>query len=205
MRVSEERLQLAMETTGNGLWDWDIPTGETYYSQGYCLMLGLEPREFPEHFTGWLDLMHPEDREHAWNVNQDCIQGKMEAFEVEFRMRHKDGSWRWILGRGKSVARDAQGMAIRLVGTHADITDRKKAEEDLRRSEERFRSLIDQAADAIFVHDFNGRFLEVNQQACNALGYTRDELLSMSVSDVDPDAVHRGDRSKFWPNLSYNL
>ena len=201
VRVSEERLQLAMETTGNGLWDWDIPTGETYYSQGYCLMLGLEPREFPEHFTGWLDLMHPEDREHAWNVNQDCIQGKMEAFEVEFRMRHKDGSWRWILGRGKSVARDAEGIAIRLVGTHADITDRKKAEEDLRRSEERFRSLIDQAADAIFVHDFNGRFLEVNQQACNALGYTRDELLSMSVSDVDPDAVHRGDRSKFWPNL----
>ena len=136
VRKSEERLQLAMEATGNALWDWDIPTGETYYSQGYCLMLGLEPREFPEHFTGWLDLIHPQDRERAWKVNQDCIDGKAETFAVEFRMRHKDGSWRWILGRGKSVARDAEGKAIRLVGTHADITNRKKAEEDLRRSEE---------------------------------------------------------------------
>ena len=65
----------------------------------------------------------------------------------------------------------------------------------------RFRSLIDQAADAIFVHDLDGRFLEVNQQACIALGYTRDELLSMSVSEIDPDTVSRGDRAKFWSNL----
>jgi PAS domain S-box-containing protein len=201
VRESEERLQLAMEATGNGLWDWDIPTGETYYSQGYCSMLGLEPQECPEHFTGWLDLIHPEDRERAWKVNQDCIHGQAETFAVEFRLRHKDGSWRWILGRGKSVARDAEGRAIRLVGTHADITVRKKAEEDLRRSEERFRSLIDQAADAIFVHDFNGRFLDVNQQACTSLGYTRDELLSMCVTDVDPDTVPRGDSAKFWSNL----
>ncbi len=82
-----------------------------------------------------------------------------------------------------------------------EITDRKKVEDSLRRSDERFRSLIDQAADAIFVHDFDGRFLEVNRQACTSLGYTRDELLSMSVSDVDPDALARGDSSKFWPNL----
>lgn len=201
VRVSEERLQLAMEATGNGLWDWDIPTGGTYYSQGYCLMLGLEPQEFPEHFTGWLDLIHPQDRERAWKANQDCIHGEAETFAVEFRMRHKDGSWRWILGRGKSVARDAEGKAIRLVGTHADITDRKKAQEVSRRNEERFRSLIDQAADAIFVHDFNGRFLDVNQQACTSLGYTRDELLSMRVTDIDPDTVPRGDSAKFWSNL----
>ena len=82
-----------------------------------------------------------------------------------------------------------------------DITERKKVEDSLRRNEERFRSLIDQAADAIFVHDFHGRFLEVNRQACTSLGYTPDELLSMSVSDVDPDAVPRGDSAKFWPNL----
>jgi len=201
VRESEERLQLAMEATGNGLWDWDIPTGETYYSQGYCSMLGLEPGEFPEHFTGWLDLIHPQDRERAWKANQGCILGEVETFAVEFRMRHKDGSWRWILGRGKSVARDAEGKAIRLVGTHADITDRKKTQEVSRRNEERFRSLIDQAADAIFVHDFNGRFVDVNQQACTSLGYTRDELLSMCVTFIDPDTVPRGDSAKFWSNL----
>ena len=74
-------------------------------------------------------------------------------------------------------------------------------EDVLRESEGRFRSLIEQAADAIFVHDFDGRFLEVNQQACASLGYTRDELLSMSVREVDPDAVSRRDSRKFWPNL----
>jgi PAS domain S-box-containing protein len=83
-----------------------------------------------------------------------------------------------------------------------ETTERKRMEDVLRESEDRFRSLIEQAADAIFVHDLDGRFLEVNQQACASLGYTRDELISMAVSDVDPDAVPRGDSRKFWPNLS---
>jgi PAS domain S-box-containing protein len=132
VRESEERLRLAMEATNDGVWDWEISTGETYYSPGYFLMLGLEPGEYPEHFRSWLDLIHPEDRDHSWNVNQECVQGKMETFEVEFRMRHKDGSWRWILGRGKSIARNSDGRSIRLVGTHTDITERKKAEGALR-------------------------------------------------------------------------
>ncbi len=201
VRKSEERLRLAMEATNDGVWDWQISTGETYYSPGYFLMLGLEPGECPKHFQSWIDLVHPEDREQAWNVNQDCILGNMETFEVQFRMRHKDGSWRCILGRGKSIARDPRGKSIRLVGIHTDITERKKTEERIRKSEERFRSLIDQASDAIFVHDFNGRFLDVNRRACTSLGHTRDELLSMSVSDVDPDTVLRQDTSKFWPKL----
>ena len=75
------------------------------------------------------------------------------------------------------------------------------ADKRVRESEERFRSLIDQAADAIFVHDFGGKFLDINQQASTSLSYTRDELLSMSVGDIDPDIVHRGDSTKYWANL----
>ena len=82
-----------------------------------------------------------------------------------------------------------------------ELTDRKKMEDSLRSNEERFRSLIDQAADAIFVHDLDGRFLEVNRQACASLLYTRDELLFMSVTDIDPDVGPRGDSARFWSNL----
>ena len=82
-----------------------------------------------------------------------------------------------------------------------DTTERKRMEDVLRESEGRFRSLIEQAADAIFVHDFDGRFLEVNQQACASLGYTRDELLSKSVSEIDPDFVPTRDSREFWSNL----
>ncbi|MEW6347705.1 MAG: PAS domain S-box protein [Thermodesulfobacteriota bacterium] len=134
LRESETRLQRAMEASADGIWDWDISTGETYYSPSYFSMLGLAPGEYPKHFTTWLDLMHPEDREHALGDNQDCICGKTESFATEFRMLHKDGTWRWILGRGKCVARDPHGKAIRLVGTHTDITERKRAEEALRKA-----------------------------------------------------------------------
>jgi two-component system, cell cycle sensor histidine kinase and response regulator CckA len=92
-------------------------------------------------------------------------------------------------------------MVSELRSTIETALYRHKANKCLRESEERFRSLIDQASDAIFVHDFNGKFLDVNQQACTSLGYTSDELLSMSVSDIDPDAVLRGDSAILWPNL----
>lgn len=97
--------------------------------------------------------------------------------------------------------KDTDGSNEQCLITVTDVTDRKRAEESLRQSEERFRSIIEQAADAIFLHDLNGRVLEANQQACASLGYTRSELLSMSVSDLDPDMERRGDRTKFWPNL----
>ncbi|MBM3298907.1 MAG: PAS domain S-box protein, partial [Deltaproteobacteria bacterium] len=162
VRESEERFRLAMEATNDGIWDWDIPTGETYYSPSYFWMLGLEPGEYPPHFTSWLDLIHPEDRQHAWGVNQDCINGKKESFAVEFRMQHKDGSWRWILGRGKSIARDAEGKAIRLVGTHTDITERRQAEEKLRENERFLAQIFDSIQDGLCVSDKDFKVIRGN-------------------------------------------
>lgn len=85
-------------------------------------MLGYEVREFPMNSEAWLELIHPDDREHTLRVNTDCIEGATEQFEVEYRMKTKSGDWRWILGRGKCVERDAQGRALRLLGTHMDLT-----------------------------------------------------------------------------------
>ncbi len=135
LRASEERFRLSMEAVNDGIWDWDIRTDHVYYSPGYVRMLGYEAGEDAadgEAWTGkaWAELIHPEDREQVLKANLDCIENRVESFAVEYRMQARDGSWRWILGRGRAVARDASGRAIRLIGTHQDITERKLAEQE---------------------------------------------------------------------------
>lgn len=135
LRESEERFRLAMEATSDGVWDWNIATDTGYFSPSYYRMLGHEPGALPATVQTWLDHLHPEDRERAVRANMDCVEGKTQSFQAEFRMRTRDGKWRWILGRGSAVTRDAEGRALRLIGTHQDITDRKVAEEALRNRE----------------------------------------------------------------------
>ncbi len=127
LRRSEEQFQFAMEATSDGLWDWNIQTDGAYFSPGYYRMLGYEAGAFPGSGAAWMGLLHPDDRERAGEP-LDCVEGRCDSFEMEFRMKSRSGGWRWILSRGKAVARDAQGRALRLVGTHVDITDRKQAE-----------------------------------------------------------------------------
>ena len=125
MRASEERFQLGMEATRDGLWDWDVVTDKCYFSPGYYHMLGYQSGEFPMEQESWISLLHPEDRENALKASLDCVERACNAFEIESRMKAKNGEWRWILGRGKCVAVDETGRAVRIVGTHVDITERK--------------------------------------------------------------------------------
>ncbi|HMK43712.1 MAG TPA: PAS domain S-box protein, partial [Dissulfurispiraceae bacterium] len=133
LRESEQRFALSMEATSDGLWDWDATTDEVYYSPGYYRILGFEPGGFPSTLAAWKERVHPEDLERALQVNMDCVNGRTETFTIEYRLQAATGEWRWILGRGKCITRDARGRAIRLIGTHMDITERKQAEEDLKR------------------------------------------------------------------------
>ncbi|SDB09023.1 PAS domain S-box-containing protein [Desulfonatronum thiosulfatophilum] len=133
LRVSEERFRLSMDATSDGVWDWDIQTGQVYYSPGYARILGYDSTDIPTHVNSWLDLIHSEDREEAFKRNLDCIENRIESFAVEFRMRSRDGAWKWILGRGRAASRDASGRATRMIGTHQDITERKRAEKEIRR------------------------------------------------------------------------
>lgn len=129
---SEERFRLATEATSDGLWDWDIATDKCYFSPAYYQMLGYETGEFPMSGQSWAALVHPDDIAPARSVIQACINHRGESFEVEFRMKAKDGTWQWIMGRGTAVRRDDQGRARRLIGTHVDINRRKSDETALR-------------------------------------------------------------------------
>jgi len=203
LRESEERFSLAMQATRDGVWDWDISTGEAYFSPGYAKALGYDPPELPADVKIWLDLIHPDDKQKAYQANKDCIDNFVDSFSVEFRMQAKSGEWVWILGRGSAVQRDESGQALRMIGTHTDITERKQAEEALHESEQRFRILLKRLPAGVFAHDLEGRILFVNDMACKTTGYAKEELLNMTVSDIDPESITRKDNISFWPRLRH--
>src|SRR5262249_5312129 len=136
-----------------------------------------------------LDEAHPDDRARVEQGVRRYLAGETTEFETEIRLRHKDGSYRTMLARGAAV-RDAAGKPLRMLGVIIDITKLKLPEEALRASEQRFRTFVDHAADALFLHDeATARVLDVNRRACESLGYTRDELIGMTPPDFDPDAT----------------
>jgi len=128
---SEERFSLAMGASKDGLWDWNITTNEAYYSPSYWNMLGYQSKEHPPYSNSWKDLIHIEDKDKALQANNDCIENRCDEFKVEFRMKAKNGNWKWIRARGKAVYRDINKQATRLVGTNTDITEQKKTEKAL--------------------------------------------------------------------------
>jgi PAS domain S-box-containing protein len=128
---SEARLRLTLEATNDGIWDWNIPTGVAFFSSHWYTMLGYEPGEFPATYATWRSLIHPDDLSAAEQKIQDHIRKNDPGYAIEFRMRTKQGDWNWILSRGKVVERDGQDKPLRMVGTHTDITPRKRIETEL--------------------------------------------------------------------------
>ena len=128
LRESEERFQLAIRGTDAGIWDWNLLTNQVYYSPRWKHMLGYQEDEILNDYTEWERLLHPEDREHALVTIRDYLEGRTTEYELEHRLRHKDGTYRWILARGAAV-RDVYGKPYRMVGSHLDVTEHKEAEQ----------------------------------------------------------------------------
>jgi PAS domain S-box-containing protein len=131
---SEERFELAVRGTDAGIWDWDLRTNQVYFSPRWKGMLGYGSEEMSNDFSEWETRLHPDDRERALATVRDYLDGRSEEYELEHRLRHKDGAYRWILARGAAVF-DEQGRAYRIVGSQLDITQRRNAEERLRENQ----------------------------------------------------------------------
>lgn len=131
-RASEERLDLAMQAANDGLWDWNVSVGSIYFSARWLQMLGYESHELPHHFNTWKSLLHPDDLKPTLKKLSSHIENKSGHYEMEFRMRTKDGGWKWILSRGAVVQRDPLGRPERMIGTHTDISERKELEKNLK-------------------------------------------------------------------------
>ncbi|HOE42058.1 MAG TPA: PAS domain S-box protein [Rhodoferax sp.] len=126
---SEERWKFAVEGSGEGVWDWHIDTGHAVFSKQYKEMLGYAEEDIGNDASEWTSRVNPQDMPRVMQVLQDHLAAKTSAVRVEFRMRCKDGSWRWMLGRGMVVARDAAGKPVRLVGTNSDIHEPKQVQQ----------------------------------------------------------------------------
>ncbi len=184
LRKSEERWQFAIEGAGDGLWDWNIQTGEAFYSLRYKEMLGFADNEFGSSSEEWTQRIHAEDAPGVIAALQPYLDGKPGSAVVEFRMLRKDGLWQWTLGRGVVVQRDADGKPSRMIGTNSDITKRKQAEEALRQSETRYRTMFDNAPEGVWMIGPDRSTAEVNQRMCDLVGYKREELLGRNPVEL---------------------
>lgn len=135
LRISEERLQMALSGSDLGLWDWQLTTGYIYFNPQWKTMLGYEQDEIENNFKSFQKLVHPDDFMRVKAVLNAYLDRLIPTYEVEFRMQCKTGEWKWILSRGKVFEWDEAGNPVRMTGTHRDISDRRKAEEALRESE----------------------------------------------------------------------
>ena len=171
---SEERLRLALEASNTGLWDWDLRTNEAHFSPTYYTMLGYEPGEFPATYWSWREQIHPEDRERAEKIIQAHV-ARGEPFEYEFRMETKSGEWIWILSKARTFVTDERGRSVRLIGTHADITQQKETER-----------LLEYAAsyDAL-TGLLNRRYFEAQLEAALHAARRHKHPLALCMGDLD--------------------
>ena len=183
MHEFQERLHLALESVSDGIWDWDFKTGKVYWSPRSYTMLGYEPDEFEVTYEKWRSLVHPEDIKDCETSVQKAMQTD-DQFLIEFRFKRKDGSWQWTLGRGRSVAWDSDGSPTRLVGTNVDLTDQKKNEAALVKSESELKAIYENAPLLMLLVDRDRRVVKMNDQALKFSGRTMEDNVGLRVGEV---------------------
>ena len=187
LAAAEERWNFALQGAGLGVWDWNIDTGEVFWSRDWLGMLGYQEGELRPTQEVWQDLLHPDDRERIFAYGANFLTDPSGRYELEFRLRHKQGHWVDILSRA-TLARDAEGQVVtprRLVGTHLDITERKALQRSIRLAGQRYQAMRETSPSGFCVISPQGRILEVNATYCRQTGYGRAELETLSVPDLE--------------------
>lgn len=156
LRESEERWKLALEGAGHGVWDWNLQTGGALYSKRWKEILGFAEDELDNTASEWITRLHPEDMPRIVESQKQILDQKQASDSIEFRLQCKDGRWKWVLGSGILVSRDAAGDALRMVGTISDIDQRKHTEEALRLA---LAELEDRRREAESLSEAKSRFL----------------------------------------------
>lgn len=171
LRVSEERLEIAIKAAKAGFWDWNMENDSIYYSTTWKSMLGYEQDEIEDTFEAWQELWHKDERERNLQVMNDYISGRISSYEMPHRLRNKAGEWQWILTRGELI-RDLNKKPSRWIGTNIDITHIKEAEREIM-----YLSFHDQLTGL-----FNRRFYE---EELHRLDTMRNLPLSIIMADVN--------------------
>jgi PAS domain S-box-containing protein len=187
-----ERFELAAQGAGDGIWDWNLATGEAYHSDRWYEILGFTPGEMPASYASWESLLHPEERSEVLREVHRQLEDRS-GFDVEYRLKAKDGTYRWVHNRGKAI-RGAGGEVQRVAGSIRDITDRKRLESDLsrllRETGEALRTLVQAAPIAIVSLDPQRNVTTWNRAAEQLFGYAASEVVGKRCPwGEDPSAM----------------
>ncbi|MDD3180703.1 MAG: response regulator [Opitutaceae bacterium] len=200
LKISDERLNLALDSTLVGVFEWDVPTGKCFYSPTFWRSIGYDPAQIAETYDAWIQLIHPEDLAFYHEAVEAHLRGATPLLELEYRVRHANGQWHWISARAKCVSFDHARRPIRVIGTNQNITSRKQTEEALRASQALSRILSHVAShteNPVVIAAADGSIEWSNESFCRLTGLTHEtvtgrRLLDLIASpDSDPGSLER--------------
>ncbi|HZF71651.1 sensor domain-containing protein, partial [Sulfuricurvum sp.] len=178
-----ERLTFAINSSEDGIWEYNIQTDTTYVSKRWLEIIGYDEHEYQSSIESWKALLHPEDRDLALGVLLNSIANKIESAHVRYRVRHKNGNWIWIYDRAK-ILFDADGEPLIVAGFRTDIT--KQVELEIHNEE--LAAIVQHATTEVYVIDAETlRYVYANNGALKALGYTLDELRNLTIKEINPE------------------
>ena len=180
---SNERFELIAKTTNDAIWETNLETQEGWGNEMHQRLYGLTLNDPVADYKQWVEHIHPEEREQIKRSLEEALQSNENVWINEYRFFYSNKEWVNIYDR-TYILRDATGKPIRMIGSMMDITERKKAEEALQQSEEKYRTLVEQASDGIFISDVSGVFYVVNSAGCQLSGYSFEELKQMTIYDL---------------------
>ncbi|WP_299468224.1 PAS domain S-box protein, partial [uncultured Gimesia sp.] len=183
LQESELRITMAARGSEMGFWDYDLVTGKVKYDDQWYSMLGYDPGEFSATFEAWEKLVHPDDLSSTLKLLDDYIAGRVTSYEAEIRMKQKDGSWKWILTRGKFSAFSPQAVPLQLIGTHLDIDDLKRSQQNRLENEARLRIIMDQIPAILWTTDCHNKYTSLVGAGLNQLGIQPYETVGRAIND----------------------
>ncbi|CAN1213331.1 hypothetical protein TUMEXPCC7403_24210 [Tumidithrix helvetica PCC 7403] len=185
LRESEERWQLALKGANDGIWDWDVRANTIFLSSRWKQMRGYSEVEISNALEDWFKYIHPDDYDRVMVAVANHFAGNTEFFEVEYRVQHKNGSYMWVLDRGKAL-RDSNGNVIRMSGSESDITQRKQTEAALQASELELQTLFSAMSDLVLVKDREGKYLKVANTKASGLVISAEGIVGKTEYDILP-------------------
>ncbi len=183
---NEERLTFALNGANDGLWDVQMDTGAVYLSKRGCEILGYAEDELPDIVRVWPELVHPEDLPATQQALNAYLEGRKDIFRIEQRLKTKSGEYKWVLARGKAVSFNAAGNPLRMVGTHTDISERKKVEQKLHEQTIMFQAFLENSPIYVFFKDSDIRAVYLSRNYEKMLGMPLEKIIGKDMNELFP-------------------
>ena len=185
LKEKEERYELATAAANLGVWDWDVSNNQVYYSDIWKAQIGYRADELENDFSMWIDHLHPEDKDRCLSAVDRYINKPKGKFILDFRFRHKKGHYVWIHNEAASQL-DSDGRVMRVFGAHIDMTKQKMAEAEIRKSEDKYKTLTESSKDQIFIISADFRIDFLNEEAAKAFNKKASKIVGKHLRELYP-------------------